>query len=192
MPILTDHNRGRFPCELQKSMTQTKTIHIAIGVAKKRTFDHTTGLGIADIRAGKSVIVVDDEDRENEGDIILAAEKVTPEAINFLAKHARGMICVAITSERAQALDLELMVDRNTALHATPFTVTVDAKYRTTTGISAFDRAATIQTIIDPETKPTDLARPGHIFPLVAKNGGVLRRAGHTEAAVDLAKLAGL
>jgi len=147
---------------------------------------------IEDIKHGKMVIVVDDEDRENEGDLIMAAEKVKPEDINFIAREARGMICVSIREDRAKALDLEFMVHDNTALHSTPFTVTVDAKYCTTTGISAFDRAATIQTIIDPVTKPTDLARPGHIFPLVAKNGGVLRRAGHTEAALDLAKLAGL
>ncbi len=147
---------------------------------------------IGDIKVGKSVIVVDDEDRENEGDIIIAAEKVTPDDINFLAKHARGMICVAITSEKAKALNLDLMVDENTALHRTPFTITVDAKYGTSTGISAYDRSTTIHTIIDPKTHPADLARPGHIFPLVAKDGGVLRRAGHTEAAMDLANLAGL
>ncbi len=143
-------------------------------------------------RGGEMVIVVDDEGRENEGDLILASQMVTPEKINFLAKNARGMICVSITSQRAKELNLEFMVDENTALHHTPFTVTVDAKAGTTTGISAQDRAATIQTIIDPHTGPGDLVRPGHIFPLVAKKGGVLRRAGHTEAAVDLAKLAGL
>jgi 3,4-dihydroxy 2-butanone 4-phosphate synthase/GTP cyclohydrolase II len=147
---------------------------------------------IEDIKNGKMVIVVDDEDRENEGDLIMAAEKVQPEDINFIAREARGMICISIRQSRAKELDLEFMVHDNTALHGTPFTVTVDAKYRTTTGISAYDRAATIQTIIEADTKPTDLARPGHIFPLVAKNGGVLRRAGHTEAAIDLAKLAGL
>jgi 3,4-dihydroxy 2-butanone 4-phosphate synthase/GTP cyclohydrolase II len=147
---------------------------------------------IDDFKAGKMVIVVDDEDRENEGDFILSSQMITPEKINFLAKHARGMICVSITSKRAKELDLDLMVDNNTALHNTPFTVTVDAKKGTTTGISAYDRAATVHTIIDPRTKPDDLVRPGHIFPLIAKEGGVLRRAGHTEAAVDLAKLAGL
>jgi len=147
---------------------------------------------IESIKNGEMVIVVDDEDRENEGDLIMAAEKVRPEDINFIAKEARGMICVSINQDRAKELDLELMVQENTALHETPFTVTVDAKYRTTTGISAYDRAATIQTIIDEETKPSDLAKPGHIFPLVAKDGGVLRRAGHTEAGIDLAKLAGL
>jgi 3,4-dihydroxy 2-butanone 4-phosphate synthase/GTP cyclohydrolase II len=146
---------------------------------------------IEEIRAGRMIIVVDDEDRENEGDLIMAAEKVTPEAINFIAREARGMICVSITSERARELDLDFMVDSNTALHSTPFTVTVDARHGTTTGISAFDRATTIRTIIQPETRPADLARPGHIFPLVARDGGVLRRAGHTEAASDLARLAG-
>ena len=147
---------------------------------------------IEDIKKGKMLIVVDDEDRENEGDLIMAAEKVTPDAINFISKHARGMICMAITPERAKALELEYMVDDNTALHSTPFTVTVDAKYGTTTGISAYDRATTIKEIINPKARPSDLARPGHIFPLIAKDGGVLRRAGHTEAAVDLAQLAGL
>jgi 3,4-dihydroxy 2-butanone 4-phosphate synthase/GTP cyclohydrolase II len=147
---------------------------------------------LGDIAAGKMVIVVDDEDRENEGDLIIAAEKVTAEAINLISKVARGIICIAITAQRAKELDLEFMVGDNTALHNTPFTVTVDAKYGNTTGISAFDRANTIHTIIQPDTKPNDLARPGHIFPLVAKDGGVLRRAGHTEAAVDLASLSGL
>jgi 3,4-dihydroxy 2-butanone 4-phosphate synthase/GTP cyclohydrolase II len=147
---------------------------------------------IDDFKAGKMLIVVDDEDRENEGDFILSSQMITPEKINFLAKHARGMICVSITSNRAKELDLDLMVEDNTALHNTPFTVTVDAKKGTTTGISAYDRAATIHTVIDPRTKPDDLVRPGHIFPLIAKDGGVLRRAGHTEAAVDLAKLSGL
>jgi 3,4-dihydroxy 2-butanone 4-phosphate synthase/GTP cyclohydrolase II len=147
---------------------------------------------IEDIRQGKLVIVVDDEDRENEGDFILAAEKVSADTVNFLSKYARGIICTAITSQRARELNLEFMVEDNTALHKTPFTVTVDARIGTTTGISAYDRATTILTLIDPHTRPGDLARPGHIFPLVAKDGGVLRRAGHTEAAVDLALLAGL
>jgi 3,4-dihydroxy 2-butanone 4-phosphate synthase/GTP cyclohydrolase II len=147
---------------------------------------------IDDFKAGKMLIVVDDEDRENEGDFILSSQMITPEKINFLTKHARGMICVSITSRRAKELNLELMVEDNTALHKTPFTVTVDAKKGTTTGISAYDRAATIHTVIDPRTNPGDLVRPGHIFPLIAKDGGVLRRAGHTEAAVDLAKLSGL
>ena len=147
---------------------------------------------IDDFKAGKMLIVVDDEDRENEGDFILASQMITPEKINFLTKHGRGMICVPITSKRAKELDLDLMVQENTALHKTPFTITVDARKGTTTGISAYDRAATIHSIIDPRTGPDDLVRPGHIFPLIAKDGGVLRRAGHTEAAVDLTRLSGL
>jgi 3,4-dihydroxy 2-butanone 4-phosphate synthase/GTP cyclohydrolase II len=147
---------------------------------------------IDDIKAGKMLIVVDDEDRENEGDFILASQMITPEKINFLTKNGRGMICVSITSRRAKELNLDLMVEDNTALHNTPFTVTVDARKGTTTGISVHDRAATIHTIIDPRTTPNDLVRPGHIFPLIAKDGGVLRRAGHTEAAMDLARMAGL
>jgi len=147
---------------------------------------------IEDIRQGKMVIVVDDEDRENEGDFILAAEKVTPEAINFMAKYGRGLICVAMTPERLDELGLGPMVIDNTARMGTPFTVSVDAKHNTTTGSSAHDRATTIKALIDPRTKPQDLARPGHVFPLRAMEGGVLRRAGHTEAVVDLARLAGL
>jgi len=147
---------------------------------------------IQDIREGKILIVVDDEDRENEGDFIMAAEKVTPEAINFMAKYGRGMICLPATQKRLEELGLSMMVDRNTAKLGTPFTVTVDAVHGTTTGISAFDRAHTIKVFIDPATKPSDLARPGHIFPLAAQDGGVMARAGHTEAVVDFAKLAGL
>ncbi len=146
---------------------------------------------IEDLKKGKMVVVVDDEDRENEGDIIMAAEKVTPEAVNFITREARGMLCLAIDRERARQLDLEFMVEQNTALHQTPFTVTIDYKHGTTTGISAFDRAKTILAAIDPKVNSSDFARPGHIFPLVARNGGVLKRAGHTESAVDLAKLAG-
>lgn len=146
---------------------------------------------IAEIRAGKMVIVVDDEDRENEGDLIIAAEKVTPEAINFMATYGRGLICVPMTGKRLDELDLQPMVAHNTDNHETAFTVSVDAS-SSTTGISAFERAATVRVLIDPKTKPQDLRRPGHIFPLRAKDGGVLRRAGHTEAAVDLARLAGL
>ncbi len=147
---------------------------------------------VAAIRDGEMIVVVDDADRENEGDLIMAAELVRPEDVNFITREARGMLCVSITRERARALDLDFMVEQNTALHATPFTVSVDAKHGTTTGISAYDRAQTIRTIIGPSTKPEDLARPGHIFPLIARDGGVLRRAGHTEAAVDLARMAGL
>lgn len=147
---------------------------------------------IEDIRNGKIVIVVDDEDRENEGDFIVAAEKATPEVVNFMAKYGRGLICVAITEQRARELEFEPMVEFNTSRHNTAFLVSVDYKKGTTTGISAFDRAKTIQAIVDPNSKPGDFARPGHIFPLQAVEGGVLRRAGHTEAAVDLARLAGL
>ncbi|OLY93189.1 3,4-dihydroxy 2-butanone 4-phosphate synthase / GTP cyclohydrolase II [Cnuella takakiae] len=147
---------------------------------------------IADIKAGKMVIVVDDEDRENEGDFITAAQNITPEVVNFMAKHGRGLICVPLLEERCDALKLEMMVNNNTALHETAFTVSVDLLgHGCTTGISAHDRAATIRALVDPATKPDDLGRPGHIFPLRAKKGGVLRRAGHTEAAIDLARLAG-
>lgn len=147
---------------------------------------------IEDIKLGKLVIVVDDEDRENEGDFITASRNVTPEVINFMSKHGRGLICVALLEERCDTLGLELMVNNNTALHETAFTVSVDLLgYGCTTGISAHDRSKTIQALIDPETRQEDLGKPGHIFPLRAKKGGVLRRAGHTEAAVDLARLAG-
>jgi 3,4-dihydroxy 2-butanone 4-phosphate synthase/GTP cyclohydrolase II len=147
---------------------------------------------IEDVKRGKMIIVVDDEDRENEGDFILAAEKVTPEAINFMAKEGRGLICVPMTKQRLGELGLGPMVYDNTARMGTPFTISVDAKAGTTTGSSAHDRAVTIKTLIDPAAKPVDLARPGHIFPLSAMDGGVLRRAGHTEAVVDFARLAGL
>lgn len=147
---------------------------------------------IEDIKSGKMVVVIDDEDRENEGDLIMSAELATPEDVNFIVKEGRGMLCAPITIERAKELNLDLMVERNTALHQTPFTVTIDYKHGTTTGISASDRAKTINAIADPGAKAIDFARPGHIFPLVAKNEGVLRRAGHTEAVVDLMKLAGL
>ncbi len=147
---------------------------------------------IEDIKKGKLVIVVDDEDRENEGDFITSAKNVTPEIINFMSKHGRGLICMPVSEKRCDDLQLNLMVNKNTALHATPFTVSVDLLgHGCTTGISAHDRAKTVQAIIDPKTKPDDLGRPGHIFPLRAKNGGVLRRTGHTEATIDLAKLAG-
>ncbi|WP_210463684.1 bifunctional 3,4-dihydroxy-2-butanone-4-phosphate synthase/GTP cyclohydrolase II [Rufibacter roseolus] len=148
---------------------------------------------IEDIKAGKVVIVVDDDDRENEGDFICAAEKITPEIVNFMATHGRGLICAPLTEERCDELGLELMVGRNTALHATPFTVSVDLLgHGCTTGISASDRAKTILALADPKTDPASLGKPGHIFPLRARKEGVIRRAGHTEAAVDLAKLAGL
>ncbi len=147
---------------------------------------------IDDIKNSKLVIVVDDESRENEGDFITSAKNVTPEIINFMSKIGRGLICVPLSEERCDELGLELMVNRNTALHATPFTVSVDLLgHGCTTGISTHDRAKTVQALIDPETNPRDLARPGHIFPLRAKSGGVLRRSGHTEATIDLARLAG-
>lgn len=147
---------------------------------------------IADIAAGKVVIVVDDEDRENEGDFICAAESITPEIINFMATHARGLICVPITDDRANRLDLQMMVPNNSDLHETAFTISIDYKHKgCTTGISSYDRATTIKAMMDEDVKPSDFSRPGHIFPLRAKEGGVLRRSGHTEAAVDLARLAG-
>lgn len=146
---------------------------------------------LEDFRKGKMAIVLDDKERENEGDLIIPASLATPEVINFMAKHGRGLICVAITLERARQLGLNPMVEENTSLKGTPFTISVDARHNTTTGISAFDRAETIRVLIHPGTKKEDLARPGHIFPLISKEGGVLVRAGHTEAAVDLARLAG-
>jgi 3,4-dihydroxy 2-butanone 4-phosphate synthase/GTP cyclohydrolase II len=153
---------------------------------------HSIESAIEDIRQGKLVIVVDDEDRENEGDFITAARNVTPEIINFMSKYGRGLICVPMLEDRCEELGLELMVNNNTALHETAFTVSVDLLgHGCTTGISAQDRAKTVQALIDPYTKPEELGRPGHIFPLRAKKGGVLRRAGHTEATIDLARLAG-
>jgi 3,4-dihydroxy 2-butanone 4-phosphate synthase/GTP cyclohydrolase II len=153
----------------------------------------TIETAIEDIQKGKMVIVVDDEDRENEGDFIAAAGKVTPEMINFMTKFGRGLVCAPLPEDRCEELGLELMVNNNTALHETAFTVSVDLLgHGCTTGISALDRAKTVQALVDPATKPSDLGRPGHIFPLRAKKGGVLRRSGHTEAAVDLARLAGL
>ncbi len=144
------------------------------------------------VRAGRMIIIVDDEDRENEGDLMVAAEKVTPEIVNFMARHGRGLICVPLTRERLDELQLPLMVSENTARFQTAFTVSIDAKEGVSTGISAHDRARTVLAAIDPATKPDDLARPGHIFPLQASEGGVLARAGQTEAAVDLARMAGL
>lgn len=147
---------------------------------------------IEDIRQGKVIIVVDDEDRENEGDFLAAAEKVTPDMINFMATHGRGLICTPLTESRCKELDLRAMVTNNTDHMETAFTVSVDLKGNgVTTGISAADRSKTVQSLVDPNTKPHDLARPGHIFPLIAKQGGVLRRTGHTEAAIDFARLAG-
>ena len=147
---------------------------------------------IEDIKVGKFVIIVDDEDRENEGDLSMAAEMVTPEAINFMAKHARGLICMPVIGKRLDELNIPMMVQNNTAKYGTAFTVSVEAKHRTSTGISAADRAETVRAIVDPDTEPEDLAQPGHTFPLRARDGGVLVRAGQTEAIVDLARLAGL
>lgn len=148
---------------------------------------------IEDIKQGKIVIVVDDENRENEGDFIAAAEKVTPEMINFMTQHGRGLLCAPLLEKRCKELGLDMMVENNTVLHHTQFTVSIDLKGEgCTTGISVFDRAKTIKALVKPQTKPEDFGRPGHIFPLRAKEGGVLRRTGHTEAAVDLARLAGL
>src|SRR5437899_11084536 len=147
---------------------------------------------VEEIRQGRIVVLVDDEDRENEGDLAMAAEKITPDAINFMAKHGRGLICMPLTEERCDELRLPLMSPINTSVHGTAFTEAVDARVGVTTGISASDRAVTILTAIDPKTKPQDLARPGHIFPLRARHGGVLVRAGQTEASVDLARIAGL
>src|SRR5512136_2064872 len=148
---------------------------------------------IEEIRLGKLLIVVDDEDRENEGDFICSAELITPELVNFMAKHGRGLICVALPEDRCEELELDLMVGTNTSIHETQFTVSVDLlSPETSTGVSAKDRALTIKALVDPATKPSDLGRPGHIFPLKAKLKGVLRRAGHTEAVVDLTRFAGL
>ena len=147
---------------------------------------------IADFKEGNFVIVVDDEDRENEGDFIIAAEKITPEKVNFMLTHGRGVLCAPITEERCAELELDMQVSSNTSIYETPFTVTVDLLEGCTTGVSMHDRAMTIRALADPKTKPTDLGRPGHINPLRARSRGVLRRAGHTEASVDLAKLAGL
>ncbi|APV44569.1 3,4-dihydroxy 2-butanone 4-phosphate synthase / GTP cyclohydrolase II [Dehalogenimonas formicexedens] len=147
---------------------------------------------IEDIKAGKFVIIVDDDDRENEGDLFIAAEKISPEAINFMAKNARGLICVSLTGERLDALNIPLMVQENSSKHCTAFTVSVEARHRVSTGISAADRAETVKTLIDPRSRPEDLIKPGHTFPLRAREGGVLVRAGHTEASVDMSRMAGL
>ena len=147
---------------------------------------------IEDISRGKIIIVVDDEDRENEGDFICAAETVTPEIVNFMVTHGRGMVCAPLSEERCVELELDMMVGHNTSLHGTPFTISVDLIAGCTTGISAFDRARTLRALVDPATRPEDLARPGHISPLKARDKGVLRRPGHTEAVVDLTRLAGL
>ncbi len=147
---------------------------------------------VADIRAGKIVIVVDDADRENEGDFIMAAEKATPETLNFMVTHGRGIVCMPMTQQRLDELRIPLMVSKNNESHGTAFAVSIDVQGRTTTGTSAFDRAATVRAVADPDLRPEDIRMPGHVFPLMAQQGGVLKRAGHTEATVDLARLAGL
>ncbi len=161
--------------------------------ARRRSGLATVEEAIEEFRAGRFLIIVDDEDRENEGDLVLPAEVVTPDAINFMAKHGRGLICMPMTEERLDELGIPLMLppDRNTSAHGTPFTVSVEARRGVTTGISAYDRAQTVRVLIDPRTKPADIVMPGHMFPLRARPGGVLVRAGHTEATIDLCRLAG-
>jgi len=172
---------------------RTPALRVAKGARVKRRGPFASiEAAIEAVRAGRMVIVVDDEDRENEGDLTLAASAVTPEAINFMAKHGRGLICLPMTGERLDALEIPLMVNQNTARFDTAFCVSIEARDDTSTGISASDRAATIRAAIDPATRPEHLARPGHMFPLRAREGGVLVRAGQTEAAVDLARIAGL
>src|SRR5438445_1643440 len=167
-------------------------MEIAKGARKRSSPFARIEDAIEAIRAGRMVIVVDDEDRENEGDLCIAAEKVTPESINFMARYGRGLICLAMTEERCQELELPLMVEHNTSNYGTAFTVSIEARGRVTTGISAHDRAETVKAAIDPKTRPQDLLRPGHLFPLRARKGGVLKRAGQTEASVDLAAIAGM
>src|SRR5687767_9166070 len=171
--------------------TKSSKIRIAKGARKRGPFASIDD-ALAQIRAGRMIIVVDDEDRENEGDLTIAAEKVTPEAINFMARFGRGLICMSMTGDRLDELEIPLMVNQNTTRFNTAFCVSIEAKQHVSTGISAADRAATVHAAIDPKTKPTDLARPGHMFPLRARDGGVMVRAGQTEAAVDLARIAGL
>jgi len=168
--------------------------HMKIAKGARKRTSHIAGIAEAleAFRKGQMIIVVDDEDRENEGDLTIAAEKVTPEAINFMAKYGRGLVCLSMTPERLDELEVPLMVSQNTSRFETAFCITFEAKGRTTTGISAADRAATVLTAIDPATGPNDLLRPGHMFPLRARSGGVIERAGQTEAAVDLARIAGL
>src|SRR6266852_2607336 len=161
-------------------------------MSEDRAHFATVEEAVEEIRQGRMIVLVDDEDRENEGDLAMAAEKITPDAINFMAKHARGLICLPLTEERCKDLDLPLMVENNTSPYGTAFTVSIEARGRITTGISAFDRSETVKVAIDPKTRPHDLLRPGHIFPLRARKGGVLKRAGQTEASVDLASIAGM
>ena len=182
--------RKKQPTARAKSAAKAKPAAKPKAAAKRKTAFNSIDSVIADIRAGKMVIVIDDEDRENEGDLIMAAEHATPQSINFMAKHGRGLICAPTTQERLQQLGIEQMVAHNKDSFRTDFQISVDAAANVTTGISAADRARTIQLMADPRTMPSDLVQPGHIFPLRAKPGGVLQRAGHTEAAVDLARLA--
>src|SRR5258708_6990544 len=168
----------------------TKSIHIAKGARKRSPFASIEE-AVAALRKGRMIIVCDDEDRENEGDLTIAAEKVTPEVINFMAKHGRGQICLSMTGDRLDALEIPLAVNANTTAFGTAFCVPIDVKHGGT-GISVADRAATVLAAVDPKTKPADLARPGHVSPLRARDGGVMVRAGQTEAAVDLARMAGL
>src|SRR5499427_6241127 len=173
-------------------MPMTQLLQIVTARAKQAVRFAEIEDAVAAVSAGEMVIVVDDEDRENEGDLTIAAEKITPQAINFMAQYGRGLICLAMTPERRDALEIPLMVSQNGSRFETAFCVSIEARERTTTGISAADRAATVLAAIDPSTKPSDLVRPGHVFPLRARSAGVLARAGQTEAAVDLARLAGL
>jgi 3,4-dihydroxy 2-butanone 4-phosphate synthase/GTP cyclohydrolase II len=178
-----------------ESFENLEIVHAATGLDVSQGSPTFSSIdeALAELQGGRMLVVVDDEDRENEGDLLIAAEMITPEAINFMATHARGLICLALTGERADALELGQMTSRNTSRGGTAFTVSIDAKGRgVKTGISAYDRSQTILAAIDPSTRPEDLARPGHIFPLRARRDGVLERRGHTEAAVDLARLAGL
>ena len=174
-----------------KARKRTSTARLEIAKTKGSPFARIED-AIEAIHDGKMVIVVDDADRENEGDLTIAAEKITPEAINFMARYGRGLICLSMTPERLDELEIPLMVSQNSSRFDTGFCVTIEAKHRTSTGISAADRAATVLTAIDPDTRPDDLARPGHMFPLRSRTGGVLARTGQTEAAVDLARIAGL
>jgi len=169
----------------------SERLHLAKSARSRGPFA-TIDAALDALRAGRMIVVVDDEDRENEGDLTMAASAVTPEAINFMVKHGRGLVCLAMTPERLDALEIPLEVASNSSRRETAMCVSIDAKHGTSTGVSAADRAATILTSIDPKAKPADLARPGHVFPLRARSGGVLVRAGHTEAAVDLARIAGL
>lgn len=178
-----------------ESFENLEIVHAAAGLhlSQESPIFSSIGDALAELQAGRMIVIADDEDRENEGDLMIAAGMITPEVINFMATHARGLICLALTGERADALELGQMASRNTSRGGTAFTVSIDAKGRgVTTGISAYDRSQTILAAIDSSTHPEDLARPGHIFPLRARRDGVLERRGHTEAAVDLARLGGL